>query len=221
MGSRALLLEVADLAAAMALDAALRAAVARGDLPAPADQVPAARTVLLRPPPGTDPVDYLRAVETCCTATLFDAVPADPGGIAATDQDRTSDCSEVLEVPVVYEGPDLAEVARLTGLDPRQVVLAHTRTPWRVAFGGFAPGFGYLHGGDPRLTVPRRDTPRPAIPTGSVGLAGPFSGIYPRASPGGWQLIGHTDLTLWDLDRDPPALLRPGVHVRFRDVGDH
>lgn len=230
MGSRALLLEVADLASAMALDASLRDAVARGDLPAPADQIPAARTVLLRPPPGADPLEYRRTVETFCTATPVDLPPA-RDGLAIADQVRSpaadpgataysAGSSDVLEVPVVYDGPDLAEVARLTGLDPHQVVLAHTGTRWRVAFGGFAPGFGYLHGGDPRLTVPRRDTPRSTIPTGSVGLAGEFSGIYPRASPGGWQLIGRTDLTLWDPQRDPPALLRPGVTVHFRAVGN-
>ena len=89
---------------------------------------------------------------------------------------------------------------------------------WRVGFAGFAPGFAYLVGGDPRLDVPRRPTPRTRVPAGSVGLAGEFSGIYPRSSPGGWQLIGRTEQVLWDLDRDPPALLRPGLWVQFVDV---
>jgi KipI family sensor histidine kinase inhibitor len=88
-----------------------------------------------------------------------------------------------------------------------------------VAFGGFAPGFAYLSGGDPRLAVARRDEARTAVPVGSVGLAGEFSGIYPRSSPGGWQLIGRTDAVLWDLDRDPPALLAPGAAVRFTVAG--
>jgi len=122
-------------------------------------------------------------------------------------------------VPVHYDGPDLEAVAAHTGLTPAEVVSAHTGMPWRVAFGGFVPGFAYLVGGDPRLVVPRRESPRARVPAGAVGLAGEFSGVYPRASPGGWQLVGTTDLVLWDVDRDPPALLRPGVVVRFVEVG--
>ena len=113
------------------------------------------------------------------------------------------------------------EVARLTGLTTEQVVAAHTATPWRVGFGGFAPGFAYLIGGDGRLEVPRQSEPRTRVPAGSVALAGEFSAVYPRESPGGWQLIGHTSkdtAELWDVDRDPPALLRPGMWVQFRDV---
>lgn len=121
-------------------------------------------------------------------------------------------------IDVVYDGDDLDEVAKLTGLTPREVVAAHTETPWRVAFAGFAPGFGYLVGGDERLNVSRRSEPRTKVPAGSVGLAGEFSGVYPRESPGGWQLIGHTDARLWDVDRDPPALLMPGQWVQFREV---
>lgn len=121
-------------------------------------------------------------------------------------------------IEVCYDGPDLEPVARHCGLTPAEVVAAHTGTPWRVGFAGFAPGFAYLTGGDPRLHVPRLDRPRPRVEAGSVGLAGAFSGVYPRASPGGWQIIGHTDAPLWDLDRDPPALLQPGDSVRFIDV---
>jgi KipI family sensor histidine kinase inhibitor len=120
-----------------------------------------------------------------------------------------------VEIPVVYDGPDLDEVARLTGLAEDEVVAAHTGTPWRIAFGGFAPGFAYLVDGDPRLHVPRRAEPRTSVPAGAVGLAGEFSGVYPRPSPGGWQLLGRTDAPLWDVDRDPPALLQPGGWVRF------
>ncbi len=116
---------------------------------------------------------------------------------------------------MTYDGPDLGDVARLTGLREGEVVAAHTGTEWRVAFGGFAPGFAYLMGGDPRLWVPRRESPRTRVPVGAVGLAGEFSGIYPRESPGGWQLIGRTELPMWDLDRDPPALLAAGTTVRF------
>lgn len=121
----------------------------------------------------------------------------------------------VVEVPVRYDGADLDTVARLTDLSREDVIDAHTQSEWVAAFGGFAPGFSYLVGGDPRLNVPRHDAPRTSVPAGSVGLAGHFSGIYPRTSPGGWQLIGRTDLALWDLDRDPPALLTPGTRVRF------
>jgi KipI family sensor histidine kinase inhibitor len=124
----------------------------------------------------------------------------------------------VLEIPVTYDGPDLADVARLTGLGEREVVEAHTGSTWRVAFGGFAPGFGYLVGGDPRLEVPRREESRTTVPAGAVGLAGTFSGVYPRESPGGWQLIGTTSAPMWDLDRDPPALLVPGAVVRFTEA---
>ena len=104
---------------------------------------------------------------------------------------------------------------RLTGLTTAEVVDAHTASTWTVAFGGFAPGFCYLVGGDPRLAVPRRDSPRARVPAGSVGLAGEFSGVYPRESPGGWQLIGHTALAMWDSRRDEPALLMAGMTVRF------
>jgi KipI family sensor histidine kinase inhibitor len=120
---------------------------------------------------------------------------------------------KTIEIAVVYDGPDLDEVGRLTRLGAGGVVAAHTGTPWRVAFGGFAPGFAYLAGGDRRLDVERRTEPRTSVPAGSVGLAGEYSGVYPRASPGGWQLIGRTDAVLWDLDRG--ALLEPGGTVRF------
>ena len=121
----------------------------------------------------------------------------------------------VVEIPVTYDGADLAEVADLTGLTEAGVVAAHTGTAWTVAFGGFAPGFSYLVGGDRRLHVPRRSSPRTRVPAGSVGLAGEFSGVYPRESPGGWQLIGRTTRRMWDIDREPPALLVAGTTVRF------
>ena len=131
-----------------------------------------------------------------------------------------ADGAEVVEITVHYDGPDLAEVAALTGLSRRRGRRPRTPArPWLVGFAGFAPGFAYLVDGDPRLQVAApRPTPRTRVPAGAVGLAGEFSGIYPRSSPGGWQLIGHTDQVLWDLDRDPPALLRPGLRVRFVDA---
>ena len=159
-----------------------------------AEAVLGARSVLLRGDPSV-----LRALVGRTT-------PADP--TAALDGPE-------IEIAVVYDGADLDDVAQLTGLSVDEVVGAHTDTPWTVAFGGFAPGFSYLVGGDPRLHVPRRDSPRGRVPAGSVGLAGEFSGIYPRESPGGWQLIGHTDLTMWDTAREEPALLTAGMTVRF------
>jgi KipI family sensor histidine kinase inhibitor len=119
----------------------------------------------------------------------------------------------LVEVPVRYDGADLGEVASLTGVD--DVVELHTGVEYTVGFVGFAPGFAYLLGGDERLSVPRLDTPRERVPAGSVALAGPYSGIYPRESPGGWRLIGRTDVVLFDAARDRPALLEPGDRVRF------
>lgn len=191
------LVEVADLSAVIALVAALEAAPVEGV----ADVVPAARTVLLRLVPGTDPAAVAAAVRR---------VPPAPAGERAG--------GETVVVPVVYDGEDLADVAALTGLTPRGVVAAHTAATWTVAFCGFAPGFGYMVGDDPRLHVPRRTEARTRVPVGAVALAGEFSGVYPRASPGGWQLLGRTEERIWDLDRDPPGLLRPGVRVRFEEV---
>jgi KipI family sensor histidine kinase inhibitor len=117
---------------------------------------------------------------------------------------------------VVYDGPDLDDMAHLVGLSADEVVAAHTRAEYVVRFCGFAPGFAYLDGLDERLHVPRRSEPRTRIPAGAVAVAGEFAGVYPRASPGGWRLLGRTDAVLWDVGRDPPALLAPGTLVRFR-----
>ncbi|MFI6042004.1 allophanate hydrolase subunit 1 [Nocardia sp. NPDC051321] len=120
-----------------------------------------------------------------------------------------------LLVPVRYDGADLAEVARLLDRTEAEVIAEHTGTVWRCAFVGFAPGFGYLESPDARLTVPRRPQSRTTIPAGAVALAGGYSAVYPRSTPGGWHLIGTTDLRMWDVDRDPPALIRAGRFVRF------
>ena len=196
-GREALLAEVDDLDAALALYAALRTAA----LPGVVDLVPAARTVLIRLDPAvTSPAEVEKAT----------------AGLQVTGQHRVG--TSTVEIPVRYDGPDLAEVAERTGLSPDEVVALHTGSRWTVAFAGFVPGFGYLTGGDPRLDVPRRDSPRTRIPAGSVGLAGRFSGVYPSDSPGGWQLIGSTTARMWDLDRPEPALLVPGVEVIFKAV---
>ncbi|WP_084520871.1 5-oxoprolinase subunit B family protein [Nocardia uniformis] len=123
--------------------------------------------------------------------------------------------SEPLVVPVRYDGADLPAVAHLLGLTTDEVIAQHTGTVWRCAFVGFAPGFGYLESPDGRLSVPRRTQSRTAIPPGAVALAGGYSAVYPRRSPGGWQLIGTTELPVWDVHRDPPALVRAGTRVRF------
>ncbi len=214
VGDQGLLLEVADLAAVLALEEALRGALAdtSGPWRRVTDVVPAARTVLLLTDEGTD----LAALRTAALA-LADSVRVARGSAAGSGPETAQKSHEV-EVPVHYDGPDLDDVAAHTGLSRSEVVAAHTGRPWRVAFGGFAPGFAYLVGGDPRLRVPRRDRPRPSVPAGSVGLAGEFSGVYPRSSPGGWQLVGTTSAVLFDVDRDPPALLGPGTTVRFVDA---
>ncbi|MEU5844155.1 allophanate hydrolase subunit 1 [Rhodococcus sp. NPDC047139] len=162
------------------------------------DLIPAARTLLVCfDPSETD----APAVHRWITTT-----PPLPGDAV--------DFEEVI-LEVRYDGVDLEEVGELTGLGPEGVVAAHTSSRWTVAFGGFAPGFAYLTGGDSRLQVPRRNSPRTTVPSGAVGLAGEFSGIYPRQSPGGWQLIGTSEAPLWQPDRRPAALLRPGRTVRF------
>jgi KipI family sensor histidine kinase inhibitor len=120
-----------------------------------------------------------------------------------------------IEIPVSYEGPDVLDVARLTGLSPEEVVARHTAAEHVVAFLGFLPGFAYLVGGDELLHVPRLDEPRTQVPAGSVAIAGPYSGVYPRASPGGWRLLGSTSTPMFDATRESPALLAPGDRVRF------
>ena len=198
-GDRALLLECESTDEVLALTAALNEAQISGVL----DIVPASRTVLL---------ELAGPRDQAPTRQLLARLQVD-AATAANDDGHID-----VVIDVVYDGADLAEVAELTGLDVPGVIEAHTETPWRCGFGGFAPGFAYLVGGDPRLAVPRRSEPRTKVPAGSVGLAGEFSGVYPRPSPGGWQLIGHTDAVLWDVDRPQPALLMPGMRVQFRAV---
>jgi KipI family sensor histidine kinase inhibitor len=133
--------------------------------------------------------------------------------------DVTLEGNRIVDVPVIYDGPDLDEVAKLTRMRADEVVARHQAATYTVAFLGFSPGFAYLLGLDPALYVPRRSTPRPSVAAGSVAIAGELAGVYPRATPGGWRLLGRTRLAVWDLSRDPPALFAPGDHVRFRAVG--
>ena len=209
-GEQAVLVEVDSLAEALALHRLLWTS---GRVPGLVDAVTGARTLLL----VAESAAALVGIRSRVHDALRDiATQTEPRNVPCGSAEPATD---VVEISVRYDGPDLAEVADLTGLSADEVVAAHTGRPWLVGFAGFAPGFAYLVDGDPRLDVPRRATPRTRVPAGAVGLAGEFSGIYPRSSPGGWQLIGHTDQLLWDLDRDPPALLRPGAQVRFVDAG--
>ena len=201
-GPHALLLECADADEVAAWHTTLTTALtnpAALDLPSTAELIPAARTILIDGIP--DP--------TALASHLSTLVPTAP---SATD---TTAPTPLVTIPCVYDGPDLAEVAECWGTTVDEVVARHTGTEFRVAFCGFSPGFAYLTGLGEGLAVPRRPSPRPRVPAGSVGLAGEYSGVYPSESPGGWQLIGHTTLVLFDPSRQPPALLTPGTRVRF------
>lgn len=192
MGWSALLIETADVDG---WRAELERRRAVGDLVA-SEIVPGERTVLLDWVPEPD---LLAAAIAAWTPLAELAV-----------EGRT-----VVELPTVYDGEDLPLVARHWRVTPDEVVQRHADTSFRVAFCGFAPGFGYLAGLPEELAVPRLDTPRPRVPAGSVALAGRYCGVYPHPSPGGWLLIGRTETRLFDLDADPPALLTPGTRVRF------
>jgi KipI family sensor histidine kinase inhibitor len=193
-GDRALLVELDDLEQVLGYYAALTA-----DAPAEVvDIVPAARTVLV-----TTTGDL-----ATLSRTLHDVTPS-------PDSRTTGD---LIDIPVIYDGADLGDVADLLGCTQDEVIGRHTADEWTVAFCGFAPGFGYLTStGD--WNVPRRSSPRTKVPAGAVALAGEFSGVYPRESPGGWQLIGHTTAKIFDQERDPAALFHPGRRVRFVDAG--
>jgi KipI family sensor histidine kinase inhibitor len=193
-GERAVLVELDDLDAVLGLHTALRAGAPAGVT----ELVPAARTLLVAFDPAATDAERLGAA--------LRAVEFSPGARPE---------GELVEIPAVYDGEDLGAVAEHARLDRGEVVAAHAGGEYVVAFCGFAPGFGYLSGLDERLHVPRRDTPRTRVPAGAVAIADRFTAVYPRPSPGGWQLIGRTDRTLWDAERDPPALLVPGTRVRF------
>ncbi|WP_368496084.1 allophanate hydrolase subunit 1 [Herbiconiux sp. A18JL235] len=212
MGESALLAEFADSAQTLQAYRMLRAA-ARGD---PAhhgvlELVPAARTVLVV-------IDSRRVGLVATEAWLRSAI-SDPASGSATASaggvDARRPRHDALELTVRYDGPDLGAVADLLGVTVDDVIDLHTGGEWTSAFIGFAPGFAYLTASDSRLTVPRRSSPRAAVPAGSVALAAGYCGVYPARSPGGWQIIGHTDAPLWNPEAAEPALLAPGTVVRF------
>lgn len=190
-GDHAVLVELEDLDQVLGYYAALTAAPPAGVI----DIVPAARTVLVT----TDDSDL-----DSLTRSLR-AVQPSAGGQSGGD---------LLEIPVVYDGEDLADLAELLNCSVDEVIKRHTAEHWTVAFCGFSPGFGYLTGTG-SWDIPRRKSPRTKVPAGAVALAGEFSGVYPRESPGGWQLLGHTTVKIFDQDRTPAALFRPGRRVRF------
>lgn len=194
VGTDALLVEVSSGEEAQALHAELVRRRAEGSLSV-REIVPAARTVLLD--------GLAEPARLAAELSAAEVPPAPPHARAA------------IELPIRYDGPDLADVAAHWGLSSQEVARIHAGTEFTVAFCGFAPGFGYLTGLPARYDVPRRATPRTSVPAGSVALAGPYTGVYPRSSPGGWQLIGTTDAVLWDHARVPAALLSPGTRVRF------
>lgn len=180
---------------------ALHGALMRATPPGVEELVPAARTILIRFRPGRDAADR---------------IAMDIRSLAGTSPPRAE--HPAIELPARYDGEDLPALAATLGVTPGELIRRHCEANWRVAFLGFAPGFAYLRCDDPLFDVPRLPAPRTRVPAGSIALAGRYSGVYPRSSPGGWQLIGHTDAVLWDVERDPPALLHPGARVRFRAV---
>ncbi|MFD6426185.1 allophanate hydrolase subunit 1 [Streptomyces sp. NPDC060198] len=213
VGRDALLVELGSGEAAEAFHAEVLRRRDRGELPPVREIVPGARTVLLDgigEPAG-------RRSGTAGRARL-DRFAQELTGWTVEPLHRAD--GPAVEIPVVYDGPDLAEVAARWGVPPGEVAAVHSGTAFRVAFCGFAPGFGYLTGLPEHLHVPRRATPRTRVPAGALALAGPYTGVYPRASPGGWQLIGRMPdpARLWDPARDPAALLVPGARVRFVPV---
>lgn len=172
--------------------------------------------VAMRVPGVEEIVPAESTVVVRCTRERHDAIGHVLDMVVPTDRSASSDAP--LTIDVVYDGPDIAAVAYAAQISVDDVVRLHATGAYEVAFCGFSPGFAYLRGIDERLQVPRRDTPRTTVPAGSIGVAAGYTCVYPSASPGGWHLIGRTTATLWDVDRDPPALLRPGRAVRFKRV---
>jgi KipI family sensor histidine kinase inhibitor len=193
MGDSAVLVPVGSVAQAHRV----RAAFAAAALPWVVETVAGAESVLVHVDPLAVDLDVVRDV------------------VGRADTAEVAGTRRVVRIAVRYDGADLDEVAGLTGLPVDEVVRRHAGAEYTVAFGGFAPGFGYLVGLDEALRVPRRDSPRERVPAGAVAIAGPYTGVYPRATPGGWRLLGRTEVVLFDAGREPPALFAPGDRVRF------
>lgn len=198
VGEDALLIDLATAEEAQSWHAELLRRRGEGSLGPVREIVPGERTVLLYGVPDTA------------------ALRAELRGWSVTA--RAAGSGPLVEIPVRYDGPDLSVVAERWGVAEEDVADLHSGAEHRVAFCGFAPGFAYMTGLGARYGVPRRAEPRTSVPAGSVAVAGPYTGIYPRSSPGGWQLIGTTSVRLWYLEREPAALLAPGTRVRFVPV---
>lgn len=221
-GHAAVLVECDDLAEVLALHDALAADSPAGVV----ELVPAARTLLVSVDPAVLPLEVARGWIRRAGGGAPQIGSGTGAGAAAGETVRASAGShadaaaeaDVIVVPVDYRGDDLHETAELLGVSPEALIGHHTAATWRVAFIGFAPGFGYLVSDDWPFQVPRLDAPRTRVPSGSVALAGAFAGAYPRESPGGWRLVGRTDAVLWDAASEPPALFAPARRVRFEPV---
>lgn len=222
-GDRAWLIEPSGRTSPAEVAAALRKARIAGV----EDILPAAGTVLVTvlSPDVAEPVRLAARDLLRVPAAPPLAAPGATAALSMADVSRgtpshaaASPDATPVTIPVHYDGEDLERVADLLGTDVRTVIDRHTCALWRCEFAGFAPGFGYLRSADAELTVPRRAEARTSVPTGAVALAGGYSAVYPRSSPGGWQLIGRTDVVLWDERRVPPALVRAGATVRFVDA---
>ncbi|GAA1055980.1 allophanate hydrolase [Agromyces luteolus] len=211
-GRSAILVECVGLDEVLALHDALAADPPEGVV----ELVPAARTLLVAVDPD---VLALESAAGWVRRAARDGPPADGRATRDGRADPTGEAStDDVVIEVDYRGEDLAGLADHLGVSPEHLVARHVAARWRVAFIGFAPGFGYLVADDWPFDVPRLDVARTRVPPGAVGVAGAFSGAYPRESPGGWRLIGSTGVALWDPLADPPALLVPGRGVRFREA---
>lgn len=208
VGRHALLVEVVDTDAARAVYRLVRQLIADPEvsLEPPRDVVPAARTVLL------DQIGDIRGWQRALRdhADLI----TDAGDVSQPHGEP----GEQTVIATRYDGPDLDRVAAVWGCSADEVVRRHADASFEVAFCGFAPGFAYCTSDLAVPPMPRRDEPRTSVPAGSVALAGRYCGIYPRAMPGGWQLIGTTDALLFDPQRAVPALLSPGDLLRFEPI---
>jgi KipI family sensor histidine kinase inhibitor len=194
--------------------------------------LPMGRRAVLVDELGSDPAAWAGGLRALSIEGVVDVVPAAATVLVACDSESSlhearrriaevrplapeAMATVTIEIPVRYDGPDLDDAARRLGIGREQLIALHTAPTYRVAFCGFSPGFAYLAGTDPRLHLQRRATPRTSVPAGSVAVAAGYTAVYPRASPGGWQLLGSTELVMFDPDRTSPALLEPGAQVRL------
>ena len=180
-----------------------------------------------------DPIAWVAELRSRQVAGVIEVIPAEHTVVVVCERDRHGDVGSVVagiegspgsvgslghqSIEVVYDGPDLLTTAAALDLSAEELIRRHTSATYTVAFCGFSPGFAYLRGLDPALHLPRRQTPRTKVPAGSVAIAAGYSCVYPTASPGGWHLLGRSEVRVFDVDRAEPALLRPGMTVSFTE----